>query len=71
MSDLAAPPRTALARPDWARLLPRIVAPLAALGLAASVAACGSSSTSSSSSASSANYNSMSAADLASAQQIG
>lgn len=44
----------------------RAVVPLAALGLVASVAACGGSSTGSNS-ASSANYNSMSAADLASA----
>jgi iron(III) transport system substrate-binding protein len=41
--------------------------PLAALGLAASVAACGSSSTSNGASSASNNYNSMSAADLASA----
>ena len=45
----------------------RAVVPLAALGLVASVAACGSSSTGSNSSASSANYNTMSAADLAKA----
>ena len=45
----------------------RAVVPLAALGLVASVAACGSSSTGNSSSASSANYNTMSAADLAKA----
>jgi iron(III) transport system substrate-binding protein len=45
----------------------RAVVPLAALGLVASVAACGSSSTGNSSSAASANYNTMSAADLTSA----
>lgn len=45
----------------------RAAVPLAALGMAASVAACGSSSTGNGASSSATNYNSMSAADLASA----